>query len=108
MSCRLWAYFEQLVLSESGRAVVEVQHGGGRLDDVPAAVRAAEAVVSGQTEILIAAAAVGQLKHLAGNHSLLLGHAEEDKATKAFKKHRKWAFIHVWASPTNTGKINHK
>lgn len=75
----MWAYFEQLVLGESGRAVVEVQHGGRRLDDVPAAVRAAEVIVSGQTEVLIAAAAVGQLKHLAGNHSLLFGHAEEDR-----------------------------
>lgn len=66
----------QLVLAEGGRGVVEVQDGGGRLDDVPAALRAAEAVVSGQTEVLVAAAAVGQLEHLAGNHRLLLGHAD--------------------------------
>lgn len=66
----------QLVLAEGGRGVVEVQHGGGRLDDVPAALCAAEAVVSGQTEVLVAAAAVLQLKHLTGNHRLLLGHAE--------------------------------
>lgn len=50
---------EQLVLAESGRGIIEVQHGGGRLDDVPVAVSAAEAVVSGQTEVLVAAAAVG-------------------------------------------------
>lgn len=64
----------QLVLAEGGRGVVEVQDGGGRLDDVPAALRAAETVISGQTEVLVAAAAVRQLKHLTGNHRLLLGH----------------------------------
>lgn len=63
------------MLAESGRGVVEMQHGSRRLDDVPVALRAAEAVVSGQTEVLVAAAAVWQLKHLAGNHRLLLGHA---------------------------------
>lgn len=64
----------QLVLAERGRGVVEVQNGGGRLDDVPAALRAAEAVVSGQTEVLVAAAAIGELKHLTRNHGLLLRH----------------------------------
>lgn len=64
----------QLVLAESGRGIVKVQDGGRRLDDVPAALRAAEAVVSGQTEVLVAAAAVGKLKHLTGNHRLLFGH----------------------------------
>lgn len=68
----------QLLLAEAGRGVVEVQNGGGRLDDVPAVLDAAEAVVSGQTEVLEAAAAVVQLKHLAGNHRLLLGHADAD------------------------------
>lgn len=62
------------MLAEGGRGVVEVQDGGGRLDDVPAALWAAEAIVSGQTEVLVAAAAVGQLEHLTGNHRLLLGH----------------------------------
>lgn len=66
----------QLLLAECRRGVVEVQDGGGRLDDVPAALRAAEAVVSGQTEVLVAAAAVRKLKHLTGNHCLLLGHTE--------------------------------
>lgn len=70
----MWPHLLQLVLAEGGWGVVEVQDGGGRLDDVPAAVRAAEAVVSGQAEVLVAAAAVGQLKHLTGNHRLLLGH----------------------------------
>lgn len=65
----------QLRLAQGGRGVVEVQHGGGRLDDVAAGLQAAEAVVPGQAEVLVAAAAVGQLKHLAGNHRLLLGHA---------------------------------
>lgn len=63
-----------LVLAEGGRGIVEVKDSGGRLDDVPAALCTAEAVVSGQTEVLVAAAAVGQLKHLTGNHCLLLGH----------------------------------
>lgn len=66
----------QLVLAEGGWRVVEVQDGGGRLDDVPAALCIAEAVVSGQAKVLVAAAAVGQFKHLTGNHRLLLGHAE--------------------------------
>lgn len=66
----------QLVLAQGGRRVVEVQDGGGRLDDVPAALCVAEAVVPGQAEVLVAAAAVGQLKHLTWNHSLLLGHTE--------------------------------
>lgn len=64
----------QLVLAEGGWGVVEVQDGGRRLNDVPAALRTAEAVVSGQTEVLVAAAAVRQLKHLTRNHCLLLGH----------------------------------
>lgn len=68
-------HLEQLVLAEGGRGVVEVQHGGRWLDDVPAAVGAAESIVSGQTEVLVAAAAVGQLKDLTGNDGLLLGHA---------------------------------
>lgn len=66
----------QLVLAEGGRSVVEVQDDGGRLDDVLAALRAAEAVVSGQTEVLVAAAAVWELEHLTGNHRLLLGHTD--------------------------------
>lgn len=68
------SYLVQLVLAERGRGVVEVQDGGGRLDDVPAALCAAEAVVSGQTEVLVAAAAIRKLKHLTRNHCLLLGH----------------------------------
>lgn len=74
MSCR--CDLAQLVLAEGGRGVVEVQDGGGRLDDVPAALCAGEAVVSGQTEVLVAAAAVGQLKNLTGNDRLLLGHTD--------------------------------
>lgn len=68
------SYLVQLVLAERGRGVVEVQDGGGRLDDVPAALCAAEAVVSGQTEVLVAAASIRKLKHLTRNHCLLLGH----------------------------------
>lgn len=68
------AYVEQLLLGEGRRGVVEVQDGGRRLDDVSVAVSAAEAVVSGQAEVLVAAAAVSQLKHLAGNHRLLPGY----------------------------------
>ncbi len=64
------------MLAEGGRGIVEVQDGSGRLDDVPAGLCIAEAIVSGQTEVLVAAAAVRELKHLTGNHSLLLGHAE--------------------------------
>lgn len=44
---QVWPDLLQLVLAEGGRGVVEVQHGGGRLNDVPAALRTAEAVVSG-------------------------------------------------------------
>lgn len=64
-----------------------MQHGGRRLDDVPAALCAAEAVVSGQTEVLVAAAAVWQLKHLAGNHCLLLGHAGGVNEKDQFNSH---------------------
>lgn len=66
------------MLAESGWSVVEVQDGGRRLDDVPTALRTAEAVVPGQTEVPVAAAAVRQLKHLTGNHRLLLGHTGEE------------------------------
>lgn len=66
----------QLLLVQGWRRVVEVQDGGRRLDDVPAALGVAEAVVSGQAEVLVAAAAIGQLKHLTGNHRLLLGDTE--------------------------------
>lgn len=66
------------MLAESGWTVVEVQDGGRRLDDVPTALRTAEAVVPGQTEVPVAAAAVRQLKHLTGNHRLLLGHTGEE------------------------------
>lgn len=58
-----------------------MQDGGGRLDDVPAALCVAEAVVPGQTEVLVTAAAVGQLEHLTGNHRLLLGHADGEERT---------------------------
>lgn len=71
----------QLVLAEGGGGVVEVQDGGRRLNDVPAALRTAEAVVSGQTEVLVAAAAVGQLEHLTRNHRLLLGDAATGRGT---------------------------
>lgn len=64
------------MLAEGGGGIVEVQHSSWRLDDVPVAVCAAEAVVSGQAEVLIAAAAISQLKHLTGNHCLLLGNTE--------------------------------
>lgn len=66
------------MLAEGGWSVVEVQHSGGWLDDVPTAVCAAEAVISGQTEVLVAAAAISQFKHLTGNHCLLLGHTGEE------------------------------
>lgn len=65
----------QVLLAESGRGVVEVQDGGGGLDDVPAALDAAEAVVPAQTEIMAAAAAAAELEHLTGNNGVLLGHA---------------------------------
>lgn len=80
----------QLLLTEGGRGVVEVQDGGGRLDDVPAAVGSAEAVVSGQTEVAVAAAGVAELKHLAGNHRLLLGHAEEEGGRCIVNQANKW------------------
>lgn len=64
-----------------------MQHGSRRLDDVPVALCAAEAVVSGQTEVLVAAAAVWQLKHLAGNHCLLLGHAGGVNEKGQFNSH---------------------
>lgn len=64
------------MLAQGGRGVVEVQDGSWWLDDVPAALCAAEAVVPGQTEIMVAAAAVRKLKHLTGNHRLLPGHTD--------------------------------
>ena len=60
---------QQVVLGHAGRDVVEVEHGGGRLDDVFGGLAgAAEAVVARHGEVLVAAAAVLQLKHLAGDH----------------------------------------
>lgn len=74
----LYCYLLQLMLAESGRGIVEVQDGSRRLDDVPGGVRTAEAVIPRQTEVLVASAAIRQLKHLTGNHRLLLGHTEEE------------------------------
>lgn len=52
-----------------------MQHCRGRLDDVLGGLSgAAEAVVSGHGKVLVAAAAVLQLKHLAGDDCVLLGH----------------------------------
>lgn len=51
-----------------------MQHSGGRLDDVLGRLaHAAEAVVPGHGEVLVAAAAVLQLKHLTGDDRVLLG-----------------------------------
>lgn len=83
---QVWPHLVQLVFGEGGRGVVEVQHGGRRLDDVPATLWAAEAVVSGQIEVLIAAAAIRQLKHLTGNHRLLLGHTERRREEEIWKE----------------------
>ncbi len=53
-----------------------MQHTGGRLDDVLGRLAGAgEAVVTRHSEVLIAAGAVIQLKHLTGDHSVLLRHA---------------------------------
>lgn len=71
-------YLLHLMLVESGRGVVEVQDGSRCLDDISAALRSAKAVVPGQTEVLVAVAAIRQLKHLTGNHLLLLGHTGEE------------------------------
>jgi len=76
----------QLVLAQGGRGVVEVQDGGGRLDDVPRALRTAEAIVPAQTEVLVAAAAVRQLEHLTGDHRLLLGHTGRGKGGGGYNK----------------------
>ena len=54
------------------------------MDDVPAALSAAEAVVPGQTEVVVAAAAVRKLEHLTGNHRLLLGYTER------WRRWRRW------------------
>lgn len=53
-----------------------MQHCRRRLDDVFGGLSgAAEAVVSGHGKVLVAAAAVLQLKHLARDDGVLLGHA---------------------------------
>lgn len=55
-----------------------MQHTGGWLDDVLGGLAlAGEAVVPGHGKVLIAAAAVLQLKHLAGDDRMLLGHTGE-------------------------------
>lgn len=52
-----------------------MQHTGGWLDDVLGGLAlAGEAVVPGHGKVLIAAAAVLQLKHLTGDDRVLLGH----------------------------------
>ena len=52
-----------------------MQHTGGRLDDVLGRLAdTGEAVVARHGKVLVAAAAVLQLKHLAGDDRVLLGH----------------------------------
>lgn len=52
-----------------------MQHRGRGLDDVFGRLPgAAEAVVPGHGKVLVAAAAVLQLEHLAGDDGVLLGH----------------------------------
>lgn len=63
---------------KSGRGVVEVQDSSRRLDDISAGLCTAEAVVPGQTKVMVAVAAIRQLKHLTGNDRLLLGHTGEE------------------------------
>lgn len=66
------------MLVKSGRGIVEVQDSSRCLDDISATLQAAKAVVPGQTEVLVAVAAVRKLKHLTRNHRLLLGHTGEE------------------------------
>lgn len=67
-------YLLHLMLVESGWGIVKVQDSSRRLDDISATLCTAEAVVPGQSEVLVAVAAIRQLKHLTRNHRLLLGH----------------------------------
>ena len=68
---------QQVVLGHARRDVVEVEHSRGGLDDVLGGLAGtAEAVVARHGEVLVAAGAVLQLKHLAGDHRVLLGHTE--------------------------------
>lgn len=67
-----------------------MQHCRGRLDDVFGGLSGtAEAVVSGHGKVLVAAAAVLQLKHLAGDDGVLLGHTAH-KADGAHVKPAGW------------------
>lgn len=67
----------QVVFTDAGRHVVEVQHTRRRLDDVLGGLTGAgEAVVAGHGEVLVAAGAVLQLEHLTGDDGVLLRHAD--------------------------------
>lgn len=71
---------EELLLGYAGRNVVVVQHCRRRLDDVLGGLPgAAEAVVPGHGEVLVAAAAVVQLEHLTGDDRVLLGDTRHKK-----------------------------
>lgn len=59
-----------------------MEDGGRRLDDVLGGLScAAEAIVPGHGEVLVAAAAVLQLKHLTGYHRVLFGHTAHKTTT---------------------------
>jgi len=68
-------YPQQVLLGYARGNIVVVQHCRRRLDDVFGGLSgAAEAVVPRHGEVLVAAAAVLQLEHLAGDHRVLLRH----------------------------------
>lgn len=97
-------YPQQLFLRYTRRDVVVVQHRRWRLDDVFGGLPgAAEAVVPGHGEVLIAAAAVLQLKHLTGDHGVLLGHAAHDTTTLVltFKCIHACQICYAWKSKNN-------
>lgn len=60
-----------------------MQHCRRGLNDVLGGLSsAAEAVVPGHGEVLVAAAAVVQLEHLTGDDSMLLGDAGDERTSK--------------------------
>ena len=75
-------YPPQLLFGHTGGHIVEVQHAGWGLDDVLRGLASThESVVAGHGKVLVAAGTVLQLKHLAWDDGLLLGHTAEEEKT---------------------------
>lgn len=63
----------QLLLTKGGRGIVKMQDSAGRLDDVIVSTLITKAIVSTQTKVLVASAAIIKREHLSGNDHLLFG-----------------------------------